>query len=152
MKMIAVVLVAVIAVMAAAGFAWERNRALTEMEDALANANLQLKKAKDDTLAIKAETAALQKEFDAQKLAVEQLRVEVATAQSTIAAEKAYVVSLREELMKAKEQMASMSRLRSVQTAPMQVVPMEPTIQRQQPFAIKAGPSGSAIGAGVRAK
>jgi len=139
MKMIAAAVVAVIAAMAAAGFAWQKSQALEGTKAELANARSQLQKASDDVLAMRAETTALRKEFAEQKLAADRSRAELATAQVFLDAEKAAGARLREELMKAKAQLASTSKPRSVQGAP--VVRRVPA----QPMVIRVVPSGSAV-------
>ena len=147
MKIITVV-VALLAAVAAGGFAWQRTQALEATQAELASANSQLQKSQTELQAITAEVAALRKEFAEQKMASERLRAELASAQSFLDAEKAIGARLRDELVKAKERLAMMSRPRAVQAAP---APAARPIQ-VQPTVIRAIPSGSAIGAGVPAR
>ena len=153
MKMIAVAVVAVIAAVAAAGFAWQRNQALAETKAELANANSQLQKAQSDMLAMKAETAALRKEFDELKVEADRSRADLATTQSFLDAEKSAGAHLRAELMKANEQLAAMGRSRSAQGTPA-TVPAAPMVRMLpvKPMVIQQGPSGVAAGAAAPAK
>jgi septal ring factor EnvC (AmiA/AmiB activator) len=163
MKMIAVAIAAVIAAVAGAGFAWQRNQALEKTKAELASTNSQMQKAKDDMLAMRVETEALRKEFAEQKLAAERSRADLASAQSYLDAEKAVGARLREELLKTKEQLASAGRPRSAQAAQVnpgaptvRMVPTQPmVIKRSDPSgkaAIQASPPGPAAGYGAPAK
>ncbi len=145
MKIVAV-LVAVLAVLAAGGFAWQKAKALEETAAELARANSELEKAKADARAMSADAAAARKELTEQKMAADQLRADLLTAQSFLVAEKAIGARLREELVKTKEQLAMASRQRAVQAAP-----AARTLD-VRPMVIRAGPSGSAIGAGAPAR
>jgi septal ring factor EnvC (AmiA/AmiB activator) len=150
MKMIAVTVVALIAALAAAGFAWQRSQALEQVKVELASASAELQKARSETQALKAEAVALRKEAAEQKAATEQLRTEVNSAKAFLDAERLSSARLREELVKAKEQLAAMAKARSVQSVP---PPMAvPMLVRPPPAAVAPGQRGTAIGVGVPAK
>jgi peptidoglycan hydrolase CwlO-like protein len=146
MKMIAVAVVSVIAALAAAGFAWQKTQALERTKLELANAQSQLEKATASIRPLQATVDALSNESAEQKLALGQLRSELTTASAFLEAERSSSLHLQEELAKAKEQLASASRGRAVQ--PVQ----RPSVVQPRIVEIRPGPSGSAIGAGVRAR
>jgi septal ring factor EnvC (AmiA/AmiB activator) len=150
MKMIAVTVVAVLAALAAAGFAWQRNQALGQVKSELASASADLQKARNELQALKAEAVALRKEAAEQKSATDQLRTELNSARAFLDSERLTGARLREELVKAKEQLAAMGKARSVQSAP---PPMAvPMMVRPPPAAVAPGQRGTAIGVGVPAK
>ena len=138
MKMIVVAVTAVIAAVAASGFAWQRNQLLEETRAELASANSQLQKVKAEFRSMETELGALRKESTEQKMATDQLRAELTVAKSFLDAEKGASTRLREELAKTKELLASLSRARAAQAAP--------------PLRVIKGSSGSAVGVGVPAK
>ncbi len=145
MKTITIV-AALIAAIAAGGFAWQTTQALEQAKVELASANSQLQKARTSIQAMEAEIAGLRKEVTEQKTASEQLRAELAAAKSFLDAEKAVGARLRDELARTKEQLALTSRQRAVQAAPVaRPVQVQPTV-------IRALPPGSAIGAGAPAR
>ncbi len=146
MKMTAVAVASVIAAVAAAGFAWQRNQALEGTKLDLASANSQLEKAAASARTLEAAVDALRKESAGQKMALDQLRADLTTARAFLEAESSSSMRLREELARAKEQLASLSRGRAVQAVP------SPSVVQPRVVVIRPGPSGSAISAGVPAR
>lgn len=146
-----VLAVAVLAAVAAAGFAWQRHQALGESQVALAGANGQLRKAQADLKALKAEFEPLRKETAELKAMVEQQKSEVVSAKAFLEAERASTMRVREELTTAREQMAFILRSRAAQSS--QTFPGPVMIQRGPPPAVRAAPStGTTQGSAVRAQ
>ncbi|MEO8143698.1 MAG: hypothetical protein ABI654_05740 [Betaproteobacteria bacterium] len=136
---------AVIAAVAAAGFAWQRNQALDEARTALSGANTQLQKAQSELKSVNAEMAPLRKEAADQKASIDQLQVELSSARAFLEAERASTARIREELALTKEKMAFIDRSRAAQPAqgtlaPMLVRPSAP------PMVIRAVPSAPTSG------
>jgi cell shape-determining protein MreC len=143
--------VAVIAAVASAGFAWQRNQALEEARTSLAGANSQLQKTQADLRSVSAEVAPLRKESAEQKATIEQQRVELAAAKAFLDSERAATARIREELATTKEQIAFMSRSRAAQATP--AYPAPTLIRPQPPMVIRAVPSsGNTQGNAVRAQ
>jgi|GEM_PF-5102041 predicted negative regulator of RcsB-dependent stress response len=150
MKTIALI-VAVIAAVAAAGYAWQRNQALEEARASLASANAQLQKTQTELRSASAEVAPLRKESAEQKSTIDQQRAELAAAKAFLDSERASTARVREELAMTKEQMAFMSRSRAAQATPGYSVPM---MVRPTPTIIRVVPStsGTAEKAPMRAQ
>jgi septal ring factor EnvC (AmiA/AmiB activator) len=151
MKTIGLV-VAVVAAVAAAGFAWQRNQALEETRVALAGANTQLQKTQAELKSVTAEIAPLRKESAEQKTAIEQQRAELNTAKLFLDSERTSTARLREELTMAKEQIAFIIKSRAAQSAPA-AYPAPTLVRPPKPMVIRAAPqSGNAASAPGRAQ
>lgn len=146
-----VLAIALVAAVAAAAFAWQKNQAFETSQAALAAANGQLQKAQADLKALKAEVEPLRKETAELKAAFEQQKSELATAKAFLDAERAATMRVREELTTAKEQMAFILRSRAAQSSsfpgPVMIRPPTP------PTVIRAAPTtGNTQGSAVRAQ
>lgn len=149
MKLIVVAVLAALAAVAAAGFAWQQHQAYLETQAALASAQSELQKTRTDLKTTQDELIALRKQFSEQQLALSQLQAEMVNARAFVEAEKAVSARLRGELAKVKEEYAAALRAgRAVQARPAAPTLLTPT----RPMVIQAGPRGSAISAPMQAR
>jgi septal ring factor EnvC (AmiA/AmiB activator) len=134
MRIIALILG--LAAVGAAALAWHEHQALAETRAEVVSANGQQQKARAELQALQTELAALRKEAMATKLAMEQMQADLASARSFLEAEKAVGTRLRDDLAKAKAQPRFAA----------------PTAVTSRPTTVRAGPAGSAVGAGAPAR
>ena len=112
MKLIVVAVVAVLAVVAAGGFAWHQYQAHLETRTALARAQAELQKSTADLKAAQNDLIALRRQFSEHEMALHQLQAEMVNARAFVDAERAVSARLRGELAKMKEQLATAPRAR----------------------------------------
>lgn len=134
MKIIAAILA--LAAVAAAALAWHEHQELATTRAELSAASGQLQRGRAELQAVQNELVGLRKEALAAKLAMEQMQADLTTARSFLDAEKAMGARLRDDLAKAKAQPRFVA----------------PTAVSSRPTTVRAGPAGSAVGAGAPAR
>jgi len=154
MKMTLFAIASLVAVLAAAGFAWQRNGALEATRLELADANSRLQKAEARIKPLEATVETLRKESADRQQALDQLRGEFTNTRAFYEAERDMGLRLREELARAREQLAAAMRGRGPQAGvpppdPRSLVPM---LVRPAPVRIAPAGSGAAVGAAIPAK
>lgn len=153
--MIAVTVLSVILALAAAGFAWEKNRALEAGKLELADANARVHKAEARIKPLEASVEALRKETATQQQALEQMRGELDSAKAFFEAERDFGLRLRDELAKVKEQLAVAYKGRGPQAATAPALPpglVLPSIVRPAPMRVERAGSGASFGAPAPAR
>ena len=134
MKIIAAILA--LAAVAAAALAWHEHQELATTRAELSAASGQLQRGRAELQAVQNELVGLRKEALAAKLAMDQMQADLTTARSFLDAEKAMGARLRDDLAKAKAQPRFVA----------------PTAVTSRPTTVRAGPAGSAVGAGAPAR
>lgn len=157
MKLKLFAIAAVFAVVAAAGFAWQRTQALEAAKLELADVNSRLQKAEALIKPLEASVEALRKESEASQKAVEQMRGELAGAKAFFEAERDMGLRLRDELARTKEMLASAMKGRGTQAStqpstlpPFMTLPMP--VRPPPAVRIAPGAGGTSVGVAVPAK
>ena len=157
MKLKLFAIAAVVAALAAAGFAWQRTQALEAARLELADVSARLQKAEARIKPLEASVEALRKESEASQKAVEQMRGELASTKAFFEAERDMGLRLRDELAKTKEMLASAMKGRGPQ-ANTQPTTLPPFLMQQMPVrpppAVRIAPGGvgASVGVAVPAK